>query len=225
MCGRARLSTDYSEIKVKLKLDPSFPAPNYPPRWNIPPTAKMLCVTRDADTGTRRPEMMRWGLIPAWAKDEKIGYSMFNARTEGIDTKPAFRGVWKAGRRCLVVTDGFYEWRKSDKQPFAIVSKDGLTVMAGLWDTWRSKEGETIRSCTIITCPPNELVEPLHDRMPVVLADRDWPAWLGEAAILPAEAKSLLRPYPAKEMDMWPVDRRVGNIKNEGPELVVPTVA
>jgi putative SOS response-associated peptidase YedK len=224
MCGRVRLSTDFSQIKIRLKLDDIYPAPNYPARWNIPPTAKLLCVVRDPERGTRRAEMMRWGLIPAWAKDEKIGYSTFNARDDGIDSKPAFRGVWKAGRRCLVVTDGFYEWRKPDKQPFAIsCAKGALTVMAGLWETWRSPaSGEVVKSCTIVTCPPNELIEPLHDRMPVILAERDWPLWLGEVPTNPAEAKTLLRPYPASEMELWPVDKRVGKVGNEGPELAVP---
>jgi putative SOS response-associated peptidase YedK len=223
MCGRVRLKTEWSEIKIRLKIDGIFPPPNYPARWNIPPTAKLLCVTRDPDTGTRRPDLMRWGLIPPWAKDEKIAYSTFNARDDGIDAKPAFRGAWKAGRRCLVVTDGFYEWRKADKQPLAVASAKGaLTVMAGLWETWRSKGGETIRSCTVVTCPPNEMIEPLHDRMPVILAERDWPAWLGEVSTTPAEAKTLLRPYPASEMELWPVDKRVGKVGNDGPELAQP---
>lgn len=223
MCGRTKLPNDWSQIKIRLKFGDLYAAPNFPPRWNIPPTAKMLCAVRSPDTGLRRPVLMRWGLIPSWAKDEKIGYSTFNARADGIEAKPAFRGAWKAGRRCLVVTDGFYEWRKSDKQPFAIVcTKGALTVMAGLWETWRAPNGETIPSCTIITTEPNEAIAKLHDRMPVVLVESDWPAWLGEVSATNDELKALLRPYPSDQMEVWPVDKRVGNVRNDGPELAAP---
>jgi putative SOS response-associated peptidase YedK len=166
---------------------------------------------------------MRWGLIPSWAKDLKIGYSTFNARAEGIETNAAFRGAWKAGRRCLVITDGFYEWRKGDKQPFAIARANGkMTVMAGLWETWISPEGETIKSCTMITTDPNEMIEPPHDRMPVILAEEDWPKWLGEMEASEAEIRALLKPYPAAQMTLWPVGRNVGNVRNDGPDLIKP---
>ncbi len=113
MCGRTRLVEDYSQIRIELTFDDDGRIPNYAPRWNIAPSEDLLTAVRDKH-GKRRPVMMRWGLIPAWAKDEKVAFSTFNARAESIDTKPAFRGAWAAGRRCLVVTDGFYEWRKSD---------------------------------------------------------------------------------------------------------------
>jgi putative SOS response-associated peptidase YedK len=136
MCGRVRLSNDYSEIKIRLKFGANAPAPNLEPSWNIPPTAPMLVATY-AKGGERISEIMRWGIIPRWANDIKIGYSTFNARAETVDSKPAFRDAWKEGRRCLVVTNGFYEWRKSDKQPFAIgMADDEFMVMAGLWDEW-----------------------------------------------------------------------------------------
>ena len=113
------------------------------------------------------------------------------ARADTVDTKPAFRSAWKKGQRCLVVTDGFYEWRKSDKQPFAIgMADDGLMVMAGLWDLWTSSEGEKIKSCTVITCEANDAVGTLHDRMPVILAEKDWPKWLGEEPATEEELKS-----------------------------------
>jgi putative SOS response-associated peptidase YedK len=136
MCGRVRVSSDYSEIKIKLKFD--GPPPNFERDWNKPPTAPMLVALRSMD-GKRTPKMMRWGLLPHWAKDEKIAYSTFNARAEEFTGKPAFRDAWKNGQRCLVVTDGFYEWKKLDpkgkeKQPYAIAMADnGQMVMAGLW--------------------------------------------------------------------------------------------
>jgi putative SOS response-associated peptidase YedK len=123
MCGRVRLSNDYSEIKIRLRFDANAPAPNLRASWNIPPTADMLVATYTAD-GRRISESMRWGLIPWWAKDIKAGLSTFNARAETVATKPAFRDAWRKGQRCLVVTNGFNEWRKSDRQPFAVWMTD-----------------------------------------------------------------------------------------------------
>ena len=143
MCGRVRLSSDYSEIKIKLKFDPNSPAPNYAADWNKPPTEPMLVAIRSMD-GARVPKMMKWGLIPHWSKDSKLQYSTMNARSEDFRTKPAFRDAWKWGQRCLVVTDGFYEWKKLDrkgkeKQPYAIAMADNVPmVMAGLWAKWKS---------------------------------------------------------------------------------------
>jgi putative SOS response-associated peptidase YedK len=226
MCGRLRLPNDWSDIKIKLRLD-DIAAPNLMPSWNIAPTQDVLVVLRDPSTGVRLSEKMRWGLIPSTAKDSKFSFTTFNARSETIDATPAFRGAWRSAQRCLVVSDGFYEWRKrkgGDKQPFAIARADsGLTVLAGLWDEWRSRDnGEIIRSCAVTTCPPNELIDPLHDRMPVILAEDDWPAWLGEASATPAELKALLRPYPSEKMKLWPVGKAVGNWRNDGPHLVEP---
>src|ERR1041385_135828 len=119
MCGRAKTPNDYCERKIGLWFADRFPAPNLKASWNIAPTDPMLTAVRDRETGTRRPVLMRWGLIPWWSKDMKLQFSTFNAKAEPVSTTPAFRDAWKDGRRCLVVTDGFYEWRKRDKQPFA----------------------------------------------------------------------------------------------------------
>jgi len=222
MCGRALLNSDYSAIKVALKLSTLFAAPNLKPSWNIAPTDDMLCLVRDEKTGARKAVKMRWGLIPSWAKDLKVRFTTFNARSETITQTAAFRDAWHAGRRCLVITDGFYEWRKTDKQPFAIACvEDALTVMAGLWDEWKSPEGEVITSCTIITTAANDLLAPLHDRMPVILSEADWPAWLGEQPATEAELLALLKPYAADKMRLWPVDKRVGNVRNNDPTLVI----
>ena len=180
MCGRVRLGTDFSQIRIKLKFDAAAAAPNVPASWNVCPTDPMLVSVREDEK--RVPQQMRWGLVPWWAKDIKVGFSSINARAETVDKTPAFRDAWKKGQRCLVITDGFYEWKKPEKQPYAIgMADDDLMVMAGLWDEWKSPKGEHIKSCTIITCPPNKVAGALHDRMPVVLAPDTWSQWLGEA--------------------------------------------
>jgi putative SOS response-associated peptidase YedK len=221
MCGRVRFADEWSEVRVKLKFDPASPAPNIAPSWNIPPTGTLLTAIRSED-GRRVPEKMRFGLIPRWAKDTKMGFSTFNARAESLTEKPAFRDTWRMGRRCLVVTDGFYEWRKSDRQPFAIgMADDGLMTMAGLWDEWRDPlTKERLRSCTIITTEPNGLMATLHDRMPVILNEQDWPKWLGEEPASVTELKALLVPCRSDRIKMWPVDKRVGNVRNDDRDLV-----
>ena len=171
MCSRARLSSDVSEIKIRFSIPPGRPAPNFAPSWNVAPTDLLPVVRFDAEAHERSLDVMRWGLIPYWAKDIKIGYSTFNARAQEVETKPAFRAAFRR-RRCLVPLDNFYEWKKTPtgKQPYAIGLKGGeLIGMAGLWETWRSHDGERIRSFTIITTTPNALCAELHDRMPVVL--------------------------------------------------------
>ena len=219
MCGRAHLSDDYSELKIRLRFDAAAPAPNLQPSWNIAPTDKMLVATYTQD-GKRVAETMRWGIIPRWAKDVKVGYATFNASADSVATKPAFRDAWKRGQRCLVVTNGFYEWRKSDnksdKQPFAIgMADDDLMVMAGLCDEWRSPAGEKIRSCTVITTDANDAVGALHDRMPVILAEKDWPKWLGEEPAAEDELRALLVRCPNEWIKLWP-----GNVRNNTPDLV-----
>jgi putative SOS response-associated peptidase YedK len=227
MCGRVRLSSDYSEIKIKLKFDPDSPAPNFERDWNVPPTQPMLVAIRSVD-GKRTPKMMRWGLLPHWAKDEKISYSTFNARAEEFTTKPAFRDAWERGQRCLVVTDGFYEWKKLDpkgkeKQPYAIaMADDAPMVMAGLWARWNSPSGEEIQSCTILTCGTNSVIGELHNRMPVIVAESDWPKWLGEEPATEEELLAMLKPCPDEALRIWPVDKRVGNVRNKGPQLATP---
>ena len=224
MCGRVHLSSDYSEVRIALELDDRAGVPNLQPSWNVAPTDDILVVRPDRATGRRISEKMKWGLIPAWSKEPKMMGPTFNARAETIDRTSTFRDAWRTGRRCLVVTNGFYEWRKRDKQPYAIArAKQTFTVMAGIWEEWRARDGsEVIRSCTIITTDANDLIGRLHDRMPVILAEADWPSWLGEAPASEAELKALLRPYPSAEMELWPVGLAVGNWRNNGPELLIP---
>jgi putative SOS response-associated peptidase YedK len=229
MCGRIRLITDFSEIKIKLKFDAESPAPNYAPDWNIPSTGRMLVAIRSVD-GKRTAKMTKWGLIPRWAKDDKIAYSTHNARSEDFTTKPTFRDAWRRGQRCLCVTNGFYEWKKLDvkgkkkKQAYAIdIADGGPMVMAGLWDTWKSPaSGEEIVTCTVLTCEPNKSVGEVHDRMPVILAEADWPKWLGEEPATEQELLALLKPCPDEALKIWPVDNKVGNVRNTGPQLIRP---
>jgi putative SOS response-associated peptidase YedK len=199
---------------------------NIAPSWNVAPTDPLPVVRYDERDQQRSLDVMRWGLIPYWAKDIKIGFSTINARAEEIDTKPAFREAFQR-RRCLVPLDNYYEWKKTEigKQPYAIALADRrLMAMAGLWETWRSPQGERIRSFTIVTTKPNELCAELHDRMPVVLKPEVWPAWLGEEPATVPQLKSLLVPYRSAKMICWHVSQRVGNVKNNDPSLIEPIV-
>jgi putative SOS response-associated peptidase YedK len=170
MCGRARLSSDFSEIKVAFRIPPERPSPNFAASWNVAPTDPLPVVRYDAKEHQRSLEVMRWGLVPFWAKDIKVGFANINAKAEGIETKPAFREAFRQ-RRCLVPVDNFYEWKKvagGKKQPYAIGLKGGgLMALAGLWESWNSKpSGERVRSFAIVTTEPNVLRQrrraPLH---------------------------------------------------------------
>ena len=218
MCGRAKLPEEVSEIKLDLKIDFDEMA-NYRPRWNAAPTSQLPVVI--SNLRQRTLVLMRWGLIPAWAKDIKIGCSTFNARAEDIASRPAFRGAWKAGRRCIVIADGYYEWRDSDKQPFAVaLGNRGPMTFAGLWDIWCAPDGKSLKSFAIVTTPANEFLKPLHSRMPALLPPDCWPAWFGEIETSENALKSMLKPHPNNGMmTFWPVDRRVGNVRNDGPDL------
>ena len=222
MCGRAKLSTDVSEIKIAFRVPPERATPNIAPSWNVAPTDPLSIARYDEKDRERSLEIMRWGLIPYWAKDIKIGYSTINARAEDVDTKPAFREPFRQ-RRCLVPIDNFYEWKKTEtgKQPYAIALAGGrLMALAGLWDTWRSPQGERVRSFTIVTTTPNELCAELHNRMPVVLKPEAWPVWLGEEPADVPRLKSLLAPYSGDDMICWPVSARVASVKNNDPSLI-----
>lgn len=197
-------------------FDDSYLAPSY----NVAPQSFQPVVRLSPDTGERELTIMRWGLIPFWSKDSKMAFNTINAKAETIAASPAYREAAKH-RRCLVPADWFYEWKKLDakkKQPYAIGMKDDcIFAFAGLWDRWKDKStGQSLETYTVITTDPNELMEPIHNRMPVILHRKDYERWLAVAdpAQLPLD---LLRPYPAEEMKAWPVSQDVGNVRNNRP--------
>ena len=223
MCGRVRLSSDVSEIKLVFSIPPHRPASNFPPSWNVAPTDQLPVVRFDAKAGERSLDVLRWGLVPYWAKDFKVGFASINAKAEGMN-RPAFREAFQR-RRCLMPVDNFYEWKKTatGKQPYAIALGDRrLMALAGLRENWRSPAGEWVRSFAIVTCPSNELCAELHNRMPVVLGPETCPAWLGEEPADARQLKAMLTPYPSEDMTCWPVSPRVGNVRNNDPSLVAP---
>ncbi len=220
MCGRIRLAKDYSELKIKLRFDPDWPAPNLPPRWNIPPTTPVL--TAVSENGKRIPRVARWGLLPRYEPEPKTKLSTHNARIETLMTSRLFAPVWARGQRCLVIADGFYEWRESDKQPFAIAARDeGPLAFAGLWDVWEGK-AERVMSCTMIVMPSAEFLGAIHDRTPIVLPEAAWPKWLGETAAKDDELKAMLKPPGDDMLKMWPISKRVNSVRNDGADLADP---
>ena len=220
MCGR------YSfQINQEL-LAETFGLPDHPPlpfRFNIAPTQQVPVIRRYVD-GQNHLDYLHWGLIPSWAQDRSIGSRLINARSETVTEKPSFRQAIRY-RRCLVLGSGFYEWLQEEKgkQPWYIRLKDGSPmVFAGLWETWKSSEGEVIESCTILTTAANRLVAPLHDRMPVILSPDEYRTWLERTTTDPTGLKKMFQPFPADLMEKWTVSMLVNSVKNDFADLVVP---
>ena len=196
--------------------------PELSPRYNVAPSQNIPIVRDEGEK--RRFALARWGLIPHWAKDIKIGYSTINARAETVASKPAFRNAFRH-RRCLIPADGFYEWQvipgSKTKQPWFIVLKDREPMaFAGLWERWRSPEGEELESCSIIVTDANEIMRPIHDRMPVILAPCDWDAWLEPDAKDVGGLQGLLKSYPAEGMAAWPVSTKINSPRNDSVECM-----
>ncbi len=220
MCGRYYSRADKQRIAEALKAK----APEgleVRATYNAAPQSFQPVVRLDRE-GERVLSQMRWGLVPLWAKDVKIGRSTVNARAETVMKAPAFREAFQR-RRCLVPASGFYEWMQVDaktRQPFAVTVKDAEVIaFAGLWERWKDPaNGEWLLTYTILTTDPNELMSPIHDRMPVIVRPQDYQRWLepGDAERLPVD---LLKPFPAEEMQAWKVGAAVGNVKNDSPEL------
>jgi putative SOS response-associated peptidase YedK len=209
------------DTNVFEEIDETCLAPSY----NVAPQSLQPVVRLSPETGKRELAIMRWGLVPYWSKDGKAPFSTINAKSETVSKSPAFREAWRQ-RRCLVPADLFYEWQKLDeknKQPFAIAEKDdGMFAFAGVWESWRDKEtGQKVRTYTILTTDPNEVMEPIHNRMPVIVRPQDYERWLAPAdeAHLPVD---LLRPYPAEKMKAWKIGKAVGNTRNNDLSLIEP---
>lgn len=215
MCGRFVLNATPEQLKALLNLPE---APYIEPRYNIAPSQPVALARLDPETKQRSFTHTLWGLIPSWSKDPTIGAKMINARSETVAEKPSFRAAFKR-RRCLVPASGFYEWQKlgAARQPYFIHMADKLPfVIAGLWEQWLSPDGAELQTCTLLTTSANELMEPLHDRMPVILDPADFEMWLGNGKDstpreLDQPSQHLFRPFDSAKMAAYPVDRAVGN--------------
>jgi len=220
MCGRFSLGASATTLASHFNIQETL---EVAARHNVAPTQEVLTVIQPAGA-TRQLSRMRWGLIPAWAKDPTIGGKLINARAETVATKPAFRRPLRE-RRCLIPTDGFYEWEPQGqrKRPWFIRMRDGrLFAFAGLWDRWSNPAGKAVESCTIITTTPNDLIRPFHHRMPVILASNDYDLWLDGGIQDVDRLLPLLAPYPPEEMAAYPVSRLVNNPANDSPACQAP---
>ena len=218
MCGRFSLAEDAFQLQRYFEF---LLTEEFPPRYNIAPGQPILAVISDGQK--RRAGTLKWGLVPSWAKDHKVGSKMINARAEGIDEKPSFKDAFKR-RRCLIIADGFYEWKKTgeSKQPYRFIMKSKEPfAFAGLWETWKKGE-RPLHTCTIITTTPNAVTKDVHDRMPVILPKEKHDLWLDPRNADTEYLKSLLMPYSAEEMEKYPVSTHVNNPKNEMAELLSP---
>ncbi|MTV49135.1 hypothetical protein GJ688_09095 [Heliobacillus mobilis] len=220
MCGRFTLTVSPAELLEVLGV-PSATAQEFTPRFNVSPGQDILMIVQEKGPTVR---MAHWGLLPRWAKDIRIGYSMINARAETLREKPAFKDLLLS-QRCLIPADGFYEWRQAGKSKipyhFSLQSRN-VFAFAGLWSSWWSPTGETIHSCTIITTKPNELVSSVHDRMPVILPIEKCPIWLDPGLPKDYPFSNLWGPFPAGEMEMVEVSTMVNSSREDRPEMAEP---
>ncbi|MEI2581228.1 SOS response-associated peptidase [Scytonema sp. PRP1] len=221
MCGRFTLSQTAEAIYQTFHVNK---IPDLEPQYNIAPTQMVAALLYNPESKQRQFQKLRWGLIPSWAKDLGMGSKLINARAETAAEKPAFRSAFKH-RRCLVVADGFYEWQTKEgkKQPFYFHLKEGKPFgFAGLWEQWRSPQGEEITSCTILTTKCNELLEPIHERMPVILQPQDYSLWLDPQVQTPEPLQQLLHPYPSEAMMAYRVSTVVNSPKHNSPDCIKP---
>lgn len=225
MCGRYSVVIDEEKLKEQFSRAIRLPPGGMPTNYNVAPTQENPVIT---DAAADRIQLFTWGLVPFWAKDRKIGARMINARSEGIEDKPSFRKAIRR-RRCLVLADSFYEWKREGKEktPYRILPEDGsLLIMAGIWEEWRpreeSSEPDPLYTYSIITGAPNAELRPLHDRMPMMLLDEERQGrWLDPDLPL-AEVLELLQPPPDGTLRGYPVSRAVNHVRNNGPELHEP---
>lgn len=223
MCGRftSLLSPELLENFFNVQAPPDFPA-----RYNIAPT-QQIWIFRGTATEGRHLSAVRWGLVPHWAKDLSIGNRMINARCETVHEKPAFRQAIRA-RRCIVPASGFFDWATTPtgKSPHYITMRDGSPLaFAGIWDFWKTPEGEVLESCAILTTAANSLVATIHDRMPVILHPSEFELWLDRSVNNPEKLQRLYQSYPAELMQEWVVSTAVNNASHETPETINPIQA
>lgn len=222
MCGRYRLS------RRKQIIDEHFDSisgdEDWTPRYNIAPTQAVPIIRQHPKKPRRELSLVRWGLIPSWAKDPSGAAQMINARAETAATQPAFREVFLS-RRCLVSADGFYEWARTGKakQPYCFEVNNGeLFAFAGLWDRWRDSSGQWVRSCSILTTTPNAVTSAVHDRMPVILDEVDYDLWLDPGMKNVDTLSEMLKPYDARMMGCYPVSTRLNQVRNDDAECAMP---
>jgi putative SOS response-associated peptidase YedK len=224
MCGRYRLSRRAEILAVYYA---EYEGLDWDARYNIAPTQSVPVIRQDAKEPVRRASLMRWGLIPSWAKDAAIGGRMINARAETAPEKPAFKDSLQR-RRCLIPADGFYEWQRTGKNKqafcFELVDRQPF-AFAGLWDCWRGPHQAVLETCTILTTTPNRLLTDVHDRMPVILPPDSYDLWLDPGFRDTAAAVEMLTPFDAMLMRRYPVSERVNNVANDGPECSEPVEA
>ena len=220
MCGRFALKAPPRSIQEHFHLPEAV---DLAPRYNIAPSQPVAVVRHLPGNSFPQLNMLRWGLVPHWAKDMKIGYKLINARGETLKHKPSFRSAFKK-RRCLIVADGFYEWRRYGKihQPFYVqLKKESVFGFAGLWESWNGPDGKIVESTAIITTAPNELIREIHDRMPVILHPEQYDTWLLDAT-RDDTLQDLLAPYPADEMVAFRVSPEVNSPQNDSLDCMIP---
>ena len=219
MCGRYVAALPAAELASIFGIQGELP--NLEPCWNVAPTTRRPVIRRHPETGERRLDVLTWGLVPNFTKDLKAARRPINARAETVVSSGMFRGA-VARRRCIVPADLFYEWKTEPdgKQPFAVGRQDHRPMaLGGLWESWKQPDGTLLRTYAIITTAANEDMAGLHDRMPLVLEEGDWEAWLGDDA---GRATLLMLPAPADTLRRWPVSRAVNSVRNDGAELIEP---
>ncbi|BAU66413.1 hypothetical protein STA3757_38170 [Stanieria sp. NIES-3757] len=219
MCGRFTQTSSSSEIAKAFDL---ADVPPLEPQYNIAPTQQVATILRSDPEREREFRWLRWGLIPNWAKDRSIGNKLINARAETVAQKPSFKSAF-CHSRCLIIASGFYEWQQQEnrKQPYYIQKKDRSPfAFAGLYSTWKSQEGETLYTCTIITTEANELMKPIHKRMPVILEFTDYDLWLDPTVQQPELLQSFLQPYNSDKLKAYPVTPLVNQPRNNTPECL-----
>jgi putative SOS response-associated peptidase YedK len=220
MCGRFAQKRKKAELATRFGCEAET-TPEITENYNLSPTQDAAVVRFNPADGKRHLNLLRWGLIPGWSKDPSVGIKLTNARAESLTEKPSFKeAAFK--RRCIIPADAFYEWRRTEKvkQPYAFAAPDAAPLaLAGIWEGWRAPDGQIIRTFSVVTTAANEIMAPIHDRMPVIVGTKDLPLWLGETE---GDWQALLRPCPANWLKCWPVSRRLNSGRESGPELLVP---